>query len=416
VTLSEALVLLGVEENASVDEVRRAYLRLLKRCKPEANTDGFMRLRAAYDLVNEAMREAPTGGAYSLTSKPGAVAATPTPVAIPPSTRPRDGTPAVMPIPLPSATDFRTLWERGELRGAADVLRRSYEAGCRSTAIAVPSFAGSIDVLLTLLERGRVEPACALYNAAATWLAAWGNETTVLAGPLAAQWKIVGALRLLPSELSQEARRAFVQLARGRSWEDVEESLHSYYRRAPGDAAKDRALLGKHDETPWAPAITRALAEEYVMSPDDRTKRAVVPRAVIYLAAALGPVIGAAFCQSSSPETRPAVVVEQTWTGGQSFPSTVVPRSMANSLLAEIRVEDAGVAVLNRAVALRAALEDDDCSAAKREAAQLRASVGDADSGLAVSARLSRNVEELHKQVIATCDGRASAPAPRGAQ
>jgi hypothetical protein len=424
VTLAEARVLLGVEANASVDDIRRAYLRLLKQCKPEADPEGFMRLRAAYDIVKQAVRSAPTLGADSRTSKPVAAAPAPAPIAIRPSpapvaTRPstpaHEGTPAFTPIPLPPATDFRAMWDRGELPGAADVLRRAYEAACRNTAVPVPPFATSIDVLLTLIERGCVEPACALYDAAAKWLATWGNETTVLVDPLAARWKIVGALRLLPAELSQDARRAFVELCRGRSWEDVEESLHAYYRRAPREAAKDRAILAKHDKTPWAPAIARALAEEYVPSPDDRRKRLAGPRVALALVALFVPMIGAEVCRPSSPETRPAVVVERPWITDQSFSSTVVPRSMANSLVVEVRVEDAGVAVLNRVVAVRAALDDDDCPAAEREAAQLRASVGDEDSGLAVSPRLARNVEELRKQVIAICDKRAGASAPRGA-
>jgi hypothetical protein len=51
VTLGEALAELGIDLDASPDQARRAYLRLLKTRKPETDPQGFMRLREAYDLA-----------------------------------------------------------------------------------------------------------------------------------------------------------------------------------------------------------------------------------------------------------------------------------------------------------------------------------------------------------------------------
>jgi len=51
VTLEEAFVELGLDPDADRDGVRRAYLRLLKTRKPEADPEGFMRLRTAYERV-----------------------------------------------------------------------------------------------------------------------------------------------------------------------------------------------------------------------------------------------------------------------------------------------------------------------------------------------------------------------------
>lgn len=51
VTLDEALAELGIDRDADSDGARRAYLRLLKTRKPETDPEGFMRLRAAYELV-----------------------------------------------------------------------------------------------------------------------------------------------------------------------------------------------------------------------------------------------------------------------------------------------------------------------------------------------------------------------------
>jgi len=51
VTLGEAFAELGIDLDASPDQARRAYLRLLKTRKPEVDPQGFMRLREAYDLA-----------------------------------------------------------------------------------------------------------------------------------------------------------------------------------------------------------------------------------------------------------------------------------------------------------------------------------------------------------------------------
>lgn len=49
--LDEAFAVLEVSSTASAEEVRRAYLRKLKRHPPERDPEGFMRLREAFDLA-----------------------------------------------------------------------------------------------------------------------------------------------------------------------------------------------------------------------------------------------------------------------------------------------------------------------------------------------------------------------------
>lgn len=58
-SFDDALLELGVEANASADEVRRAYLRLVKTRSPERDPMGFRRARAAYEVVRTtlAMRQ-----------------------------------------------------------------------------------------------------------------------------------------------------------------------------------------------------------------------------------------------------------------------------------------------------------------------------------------------------------------------
>ena len=52
-TLDEARMLLGIDAAATPDEARRAYLRLVKKHRPEQDPAGFQRVRAAYDLVRQ---------------------------------------------------------------------------------------------------------------------------------------------------------------------------------------------------------------------------------------------------------------------------------------------------------------------------------------------------------------------------
>lgn len=50
---------LGLPERFDRDTARRAYLRQVKVCKPERDPDGFARTRAAWEAVDEALRERP---------------------------------------------------------------------------------------------------------------------------------------------------------------------------------------------------------------------------------------------------------------------------------------------------------------------------------------------------------------------
>src|SRR5687767_7082178 len=52
-TLDDAFTVLGVEAAATEDEVRRAYLRLVKKHRPETDPTGFQRVREAYDRARE---------------------------------------------------------------------------------------------------------------------------------------------------------------------------------------------------------------------------------------------------------------------------------------------------------------------------------------------------------------------------
>lgn len=49
----EAFEILGLSRDSSADQIRRAYLKLLRKHKPEADPEGFKRLREAYETARE---------------------------------------------------------------------------------------------------------------------------------------------------------------------------------------------------------------------------------------------------------------------------------------------------------------------------------------------------------------------------
>lgn len=53
-TLQEAIELLGVERSASPDEVRKAWLRAVRKYRPERDPEGFKRVTEAYELLEKA--------------------------------------------------------------------------------------------------------------------------------------------------------------------------------------------------------------------------------------------------------------------------------------------------------------------------------------------------------------------------
>jgi curved DNA-binding protein CbpA len=49
---------LGVERDASAEDVRRAYFRLVRQNPPEAHPEEFKRIRAAYETLRSPLRRA----------------------------------------------------------------------------------------------------------------------------------------------------------------------------------------------------------------------------------------------------------------------------------------------------------------------------------------------------------------------
>lgn len=56
--LSSPYTVLGLDEQANAEEVRRAYFRLVRQYPPETYPEDFKRVRAAYDTLRSPMRRA----------------------------------------------------------------------------------------------------------------------------------------------------------------------------------------------------------------------------------------------------------------------------------------------------------------------------------------------------------------------
>jgi hypothetical protein len=63
VTLAEARALLEISADATEIEIRRAYLRKIRTCKPEIDPEGFKRLRSAHDIASGGSAHAPSDAA-----------------------------------------------------------------------------------------------------------------------------------------------------------------------------------------------------------------------------------------------------------------------------------------------------------------------------------------------------------------
>jgi hypothetical protein len=65
-TWTEALRVLGVNEDVGFKDVRRAYLKLIKVHKPEQDPEGFQRVRQAFEMVSPVLQARERGGFIAL--------------------------------------------------------------------------------------------------------------------------------------------------------------------------------------------------------------------------------------------------------------------------------------------------------------------------------------------------------------
>jgi len=201
VLLSEALAELNLGESASEDDVRRAYLRLLKTRKPEQDPEGFKRLREAYEVAK----------AHIASGVPLPIFVPPPPVepAPPPAVEPAP--PPVEPAPPQPSID--ELIAKKEFKAAAEATIRLLQLAEARPELVVPSERDLLWLGFRLVERKSYRTAKRLENAIQRWLEFSGPRSG-MGGTSVILWSLYRDFVLVGPELSEPVRRAIGRLLR----------------------------------------------------------------------------------------------------------------------------------------------------------------------------------------------------------
>jgi hypothetical protein len=229
-TYAEALAELGIDADATSEEARRAYLRLLKARKPEEDRAGFMRLREAYEIV----KQGNDGPAEQLLQPPQPVGET--------AELENDE----------EAPSLGRLFARAQARdrgGAAEELVRLYDAAAAGKA-PLPSVHLAVDVLLHLHAEGKLREARALSRRLSA-----AEDVRALRGHVGTLWAIAKDLGSLPERFPQEARAAMARGALDVNVERAHADLDAFARGAP-DGGTNAALALRA----YAPTLTQLYA------------------------------------------------------------------------------------------------------------------------------------------------------------
>jgi len=167
-TRDEAFGELGLDAEATPDQIRRAYARGVKTRKPEVDPDGFRRLREAYEQLSE-RRSA---------SAPRLVVETPrrTEDEAPeePNSDPRDD-----PAPPPPSS-WLELADQGEHAEAARLALAAMERADARLDFETPSAWHILELILFLQERGAVPESKVLHDRLQQRLATSGSGPALL--------------------------------------------------------------------------------------------------------------------------------------------------------------------------------------------------------------------------------------------
>lgn len=261
VTLEEALKELGLERIDRAEEVRAAYLRLLKQRKPEQNPEGFKRLREAYEFAVGWFERPET---WTLLERE---LGQPRPSAEP---GPRSAGPE-------TALDFASILERFWVRLSAYetatlsraqspvqvlyLVHRLIDQAKAEIALAIldtlldqlsPAEAERLPVLLfarhllRLHGAGLGEGAASLTRKLEAWLLRGGHESDLVSGEAAATWQVCKELARLPLSLRPEVRKALVLLLLEDDHAFAERVLERFARQHPEEAFELEASLREH--------------------------------------------------------------------------------------------------------------------------------------------------------------------------
>lgn len=460
-TLDEALDELGVGADAGPEEARRAYLRLLKKRKPEVDPEGFMRLREAYELVKNradfmaSWRVVVTHPRETAEAKAPLVEAPPEPVEERESPAPADEAshaPADGEREAPEGDSASTeddaapseaegdaeprpplgldavegMIEAGEHGAAASVLAEIYEDAAHDIRAHVPPIHRTLWLILSLYAEGDHEAAKGLYDAASHWLSANGLEARVLRGELAARWMVARELSALPSSFSKVVRKAIARAAEGGELADARDALVRYQAKRPARAFEAATMLKTR-----APALASVFAATLESPPANEatpTTRAkgmsgwMIATIVIALLRILMAIGKSSTPSPSFDPTRmsPPQIALMFGDGGATMPSRPSPlddleerakhRADRMRAHADYAMADAGKkrfavleAISTKSIELRLALDRGDCAGARALARDLRAANAP-DAGDAIGRTEAETLEQAVRAYCAAVD------------
>ena len=297
VTFDEALLELGLKDDVTSEQVRRAYLRLLWTRRPEVDQEGFLRLREAYELARTILtwREAAglwaDGDGESLTdTSPVAPASPVAPVGepdlgyevaldacafpLPPVATPEQ-VPEPPPSAAPSSRDFASvriltphaieaLVSDGRLVEAAQRLLKCYRQLTDHIDLDAPPVLTTLDIVLRLHEKGELDMAERLQSAFEQWMGASASEAKILEGRGVFWWAVIRELAALPRALETEVRTAIAQATRENNLLAARRPLGLFALRSPAQAKATWGLLKWH-----APLLAKELGPALTVGKDE---------------------------------------------------------------------------------------------------------------------------------------------------
>lgn len=394
-TLDEALGELGVDREAGAPEVRKAYLRLLKTRKPDVDPEGFMRLRAAYELATEAMER---GFAGVVTTVPPrveearAASAFEADSTSPPEPAGADEVVPREPEPVPLKLSL------DEPKEVAPHFIAALDRARGADADRAPPSAFVMLTILKLIERGSLKTARGLVEAFDRWVASTGGAR-LLSPAAAAHYALVSELWRIRQGLPTELRAALAMALMRGDLSLVHPDFAAFRGSDRGEA--ERLAIRMRDEAPALHGVFGSvLAPRHAPDPPPRASRSGnfwwlpvvlgLSGVARLISSVSSPPQAAHYAQAELP--APVLSTMHGFASEQARSFSGRARAVHRSDLVDV------------AESLRLALTIGDCVGARDEMAALRALPADTTGSLVTP------LVSLESAVDATCPGKGVTP------